>query len=798
MAGLSGYVVLLFLVACTGSKDGGATAGGGASLVEPLGYKPDIVLVTLDTTRADRLGAYGYAQAKTDTIDALAAKGVRFAQAVSPLPLTIPSHSTMFTGLFPYRHGVRSNGDNVLSRDFVTLAERLKDAGYVTAASVAAFVTSRQWGLSQGFDAYFDALPEEEPAEGAPPGMGHNAWHDERSGDLVVDDALNWLASQPPDKPVFLWVHLYDAHFPYVPRDAYAETFKDRPYDGELAFVDDQVGRLVEAFEGRKVLWSLIGDHGESLGEHGEMTHGIYAYQATQHVPWILSGAGVNPGVVNEPVSTADLTPTLLRIVGAPVPEDIDGKPQPGTPTVPYAESYQLAERFRIAPHRVVVDGPLKLIDTPRPELYDLVADPGETKDLAATRPDDVKRLQKRLADLNATPPSGAKAVLDAETVGQLAALGYVNGDTTNIDYATLPDPKDFREFIAKVNRLELVQRQKGPEEALKLLDELIAQKPDAFELRMRKLPLMARVGQSDQIKAFLEETATIFPDKSRVWVVMAGLALKDEDPTRALEMARRGLQADPADPAAQETEVECLMRLKQLDEAVRLGLAYMEKNPSNYGVAALLGRYYLSKKDLENAEKFLRIAVTGPNPRRAARSQLALLAVAAGARQDAYTLLEAEVKDYPGNQLARRMLSRLYAEDGRWLDQRPQVEFLARARPKEAAAQLAVAQCLFNLTDFGGARKALDLALALDANDPDVLLLHANLLAKEGKREEGFQVYQRAKALNDARVAEAQKKGARVTPNPNYKPPEGAVSPSPTPAPGAPAPTPAPASGGK
>jgi len=785
--------VLLFLLACTGSKDGGAATAGGA-LVEPLGYRPDIVLVTLDTTRADRLGAYGYAQAKTDTIDALAAKGIRFDQAISPLPLTIPSHATMFTGLHPYHHGVRANGDNVLAREYVTLAERLKDAGYVTAASVAAFVTTRQWGLAQGFDAYFDSLPEEEPAEGAPPAMGHNAWHDERSGDLVVDDALNWLASQPVDKPVFLWVHLYDAHFPYVPRDPYTEAFKDRPYDGELAFVDDQVGRLVEAFEGRKVLWSLIGDHGESLGEHGETTHGLYAYQATQHIPWILSGAGVKPGVVTEPVASADLMPTLLRIVGLPVPEDVDGRPQPGTATVPYAESYQLSDRFRIAPHRVVVDGSLKLIDTPRPELYDLVADPRETTDLAATRPDDVKRLQGLLAAKNATPPSKERAVLDAETVGQLAALGYVSGDVADVDYATLPDPKDFKEFIAKVNRVDLVQRQKGPSGALELLDELIAQKPDAFELRMRKLPLLVRTERAAEVKPFMEETAALFPDRSRVWVVMAGMALKEGDTARALELARRGLQSDPSDPAAQESEVECLMRLEKFEEAEKIGLAHMEKNPANYGVAALLGRYYLSKRNLEGAEKFLRIAVTGPNPRRAARSQLAMLAVAAGARQDAYTLLEAEVKDYPGNQLARRMLSRMYAEDGRWLDQKGHAEFLARARPKEAGPQLAVAQCLFNLSDFAGARKALDAALALAANDPDVLLLHANLLAKEGKRDEGLAVFQRARALNDARVAEAQKKGAKVVVNPNYKEPSLEVE-APSAPPAAP---PAPASGGR
>lgn len=787
-------MLLFSLAAC--SWFGGSSKPADPAVPEPLGYLPDVVVVTLDTTRADRIGAYGYAGAKTESIDGLATKGLRFAHTTSPLPLTIPAHSTLFTGLLPYHHGVRSNGDNVLATDYTTLAERLKDAGYATGASVAAFVTSRQWGFSQGFDAYFDALPEEEEpaagegAEGAPAGPpGHNFWHDERPGDLVVDDALNWLAGQPADKPVFLWVHLYDAHFPYIDHPQQNGAFKDRPYDGELAFVDDQVGRLVEAFEGRQVLWALIGDHGESLGEHGEATHGLYTYDATAHVPWILSGAGVTPGVVEEPVSSADLTPTLLRILGLPIPDGLDGKPQPGSPTQPYAESYQLAERFRLAPHRALVDGQLKLIDLPKPELYDLKADPGEKTNLAASRAEDVARLKQALADRNAGPPSGDKAQLDAETVGQLAALGYVTGDTTNIDYATLPDPKDFQEFLNRVNRLDFVTRNKGPEGALAELDQLIAMKPDAFELRMRKLPLLARAGREEEAKAFLEETAKLFPEKARVWVILSGTALRENDLKGALELAQRGIQADPKDPAAQEAEVEALFRLEKSEEAVQHGLAYMQMNPSNFGVAALLGRWYLGARDLKNAETYLRIAVSGPNPRRAARSQLALLAIAAGARVDAYTLLEAEVKDYPGNRLARHMLARMFGEDQRWLDQKGHLEFLLRAQPTDPRAMLNLAQCLFNLADYAGARKVLNDALAASPEEPDILLLHANLLAKEGKREEGKAVFDKANAIHERRVREAEKKGAKVIVNPGRGDPA---------APGTPAPAPATPNGGE
>lgn len=744
-AARSGSTLLIYLLA--------ACSGGNAKLAETPVVKaaspPDVVVVTLDTTRADRIGAYGYAGAKTDTIDKLANEGIRFENAYSPLPLTIPAHATMFTGLLPFHHHIRNNGDNVLAPELTTLAELLKKEGWATAASVSAFVTTRQWGFGQGFDAYFDTLPE---------GEDRNYWHTERPADVVVDDALNWLASQPADKPVFLWVHLYDAHYPFELKGEYATTFKDRPYDGEIAFVDDQIARLVSAFEGRNVLWSLIGDHGEGLGDHDEVSHGLYTYNATQHIPWIISGAGIPTGVVKEPVSSADHMPTLLKMLGLAIPDGLDGKPQPGSPTTPYAESYQLSDRFRLAPHRTVVDKNLKLIALPKPELYDLAADPGETKNLAAERPDDVARLQKILADMNAAPPSAKQASLDADTLSQLAALGYVTGGgDEGIDPLTLPDPKDYAALLAEVNKLERGPGNRTPEELLAKVDELIAMKPDAFELRMRKLPLLAKLGRAEEARAFAEETATVFPKRARVWVTLAAMSMRTGDYDQALAYARRGVEAEATEGAAHEAVVEALFRLGKPEEALVEAAAALKVDPKNYGVAALLGQHYLTQKDFINAEKNLRLAVMGPNPRRAARSQLALLAIAAGARADAYTLLEAEVKDYPGNTNARRLLSKLYGEDQRWLDQRDQLAFLARANPQDPVVLRSLAQCLFNLKEYEPARIALDEALLLAPDDPDVLLLHANLLAKEGLREEGMKVLARANAANEKRIKDAE-----------------------------------------
>lgn len=769
--GRSGSLVLIaLLLACHTDS----TPTSGVPSVPVDGPKPDIVVITLDTTRADRIGAYGYTNAKTETLDTLSAQGTRFDRAYSVLPLTIPAHASIFTGLYPYHHGVRSNGDSVLGPSFVTLAERLHDAGWSTAASVGAFVTTRQWGFNQGFDAYFDTMPQGE-------GKDRNFWHNERPGNEVVDDALGWLAGQPPEKPTFLWIHLYDPHFPYETHADQGETFKERPYDGEMAFIDDQIARVVGAFSGRDVLWAIIGDHGEGHGEHGEAQHGLYSYNATARVPFILSGHGVAKAVVQEPVSAVDLVPTVLKLVGQPVPADLDGVPQPGAPQVPYVESYQLTERFRLAPHRAVVSGNYKLINTPQPELYDMTADIGETTNLALQKPEEVARLQKVLADKQAAPPGAPGPAMDADTVAQLAALGYISGDGfSGVDIETLPDPKGYVDFLNKINHIELALKKKSPDEGLAFLDELIAMRPEAFELRMRRINLLARLKRTEEIRPAFEQLTKEFPDKARPWVTLAGMALHDNNVEGALEMAEKAVGIEPGNAPAQEAVVEALFRLKRAPEAVTRATAWMKENPANFGVAALLGQHYLGAKDLAQAEIYLRIAVQGPNPRRAVRGDLAILALAGGFREDAYTLLEGEVKDYPGNVLARRLLARMYGDDARWLDEKLQLQALLAPRPKDVMTLVSLAQAEFNLQDYAASRVTLNKALALAPEEPQVLLLHANLLAKEGKRDEGYVVFQKASKLNDERAKAAGKNVPAAVPGPAAGPVPSAKTPAP------------------
>lgn len=735
--------MLLWMLACDSE-----TPAVVAIPASPPPARPDVVVITLDTTRADRLGAYGHVQARTDAIDALAAGGIRFARAYSVLPLTIPAHATLFTGLYPFHHKIRDNGAGVLAPEFTTLAELFQAAGYATAGSAAAFVTTRQFGLAQGFDAYFDQMPArlDQGAMGA-----SNYWHTERSGELVVNDALAWLASTPSETPVFMWIHLYDPHFPYAAPEAYATRVPGRPYDAELAYADDQVARVVEAFAGRSAIFSLVADHGESLGEHDEGEHGLYTYDATQRIPWIVSGAGISPAVVDTPVSSADFFPTILSLAGLAVPEGIDGHVQPGGTTVPYAESYQMVDRFRIAPHRMVVKGNLKLVAKPKPELYDLGVDPGEVVNLAANRPDDVKRLLGVLDGLGADPPGSDAAPVDAATLAQLQALGYMPGSSGGVDPFSLPDPSDYAGFLKSVDQLSR-NRGLGPAAVEQRLDELLKVKPDAYELRMRKSRSLAKRAESAQARSFVEETARLFPDDARPFVQLAAMALEDGDAGRAIEYTGRALDISPKDRLAREIAVEAQLREGLATDAIAAGAVWFEEDPANVGLAAALGRFWLFQKDYSQAETYLRAATAGANPRAGARVRLASLAVATGRRPEGMTLLDAELGDFPSSVEARRALSKIYADDREYASQLAQVEELVRLQPGNGRALLEHAQCLFNLVDYAGARLPLDSALALAPDDADVVLLNANLLVKEGKADEGAKVFERAKELDAAR----------------------------------------------
>ena len=372
-----------------------------------LGGGPrNLLVVTLDTLRADHVGSYGYAAARTPRFDGLAARGLRFARAATVVPLTLPAHSSLFTGTFPARHGVLDNGGYYLGEEHETLAEVLKPRGFRTGGFISAFVLDSRWGIEQGFERYFDDFDLSRFEKQA----GMDAI--QRPGHETVDEALRWLAAER-ERPFFLWVHLYDAHTPYAAPREYAAQFPRSlagAYDAEIAYADAQLGRLLDALEadgrlGRTVV-AVLGDHGELLGEHGELTHGFFVYDSAVRIPLVVAAPGLAPRVVKDQVRIVDVMPTLLELLGLRAPPAVQG-----TSLLPLARGERLNlmalseswfPRFHYgwSELQAIQDERFKLIRAPRRELYDLERDPLETADLAAFDPRRVETLERALEEL--------------------------------------------------------------------------------------------------------------------------------------------------------------------------------------------------------------------------------------------------------------------------------------------------------------------------------------------------------------------------------------------------------------
>jgi arylsulfatase A-like enzyme/Flp pilus assembly protein TadD len=400
--------------------------------------------VTFDTTRADHLGAYGYAGARTPVVDRLAAEGVVFENAYSSVPLTAPSHSTIMTGKFPMAHGVRDNGLFVLDPAQQTLAEILKAQGYRTGAAIGGFPLLARYGLNQGFDFYDDRLTPayESPLAGAAAPKRNTFSFEERRAARVNEAVFEWL-DKTKGEPFFLWVHYYDPHQPNNPPVPYDQLFADRPYDGEIAYTDESLGTLLDRLKRDglydRTLVVMAADHGEGMDEHEEMTHSYLLYDSTMHVPLVMRGPGVSPGRrVPGRVRLVDVAPTVLDVLDVPVPADMQGRSlQPllsgsageRVERTHYAETLSPRLSQNWGELRALYEGSWKYVHGPKPELYDLAADPKELHDLAAAQPDRAAAMRAALVAFLKThsPPGGSRmSPVDAETRARLQALGYL------------------------------------------------------------------------------------------------------------------------------------------------------------------------------------------------------------------------------------------------------------------------------------------------------------------------------------------------------------------------------------
>ncbi len=687
--------------------------------------RPDVVLVTLDTCRADRIGAYGYGPARTPALDELAARGRRYDRAYSPVPLTIPAHGALFTGREPEALGLRTNGDGLRDTE-LTLAERMSDAGYVTAASVGAYVTAGLWGFDQGFDTYYDRL-------GTAKGLMA-----ERPGDQVVGDILTWTAGVDPARPRFAWVHLYDAHGPHVAPDGSAGN----PYDAEVAFIDTQIARLVQAFDGRPTVFVVVGDHGESLGEHGETEHGLFVYDSTQRVPYVISGPGIAPQRVDEPVSLVDVAPTLLAHLGLDPLPAAEGRVAPGTPAAPVRlESWSLALRFGLAPHRAVVHGDHKLVDVPSPELYDLVSDPGERRNLAEAEPERVAAMRELLG------PTVGRGSDDPERPGDpamLAQLGYVEAEPMRAAAVGAPrDAKDHMDLVTAVARADAWVTVGRAEDAQALLEEVHGDYPDVLEVTVRLAQVWATTRHSADALHLLRGALERRPESLILKEALASVLAGAGRDTEAADLWAEVAEARPDVPGIQLRAFVALVQTPRgADRAIRLGLAHLERAPHDSQMAGRVGVAMAQRGSLARALPLLERAGDAVPPVPEVRLFLARAADEAGAPVNARRLLEEELALFPTSVRAVLALTMMMERSGEW---QAQLDLLDRA-----LADIDIAQT----TTGEGPETGLGLFWALKARALMVLQRYdeAREAVRRGMAAERIpELYQLAEALKRA-----------------------------------------------
>ena len=469
--------------------------GGAPPLVERTADQ-NVLLVTIDTLRADALGSYG-GPAATPNLDRLAASGARFEFAHAHAVVTLPSHASILTGLYPFEHGIHDNAGYRLPEESLTLAAMLRAEGFATGAFVAAFPLDSRFGLDNGFDVYDDRFGH---AEGP-----SDFTIAERPAEAVVEAARTWIESQ--QGRWFAWVHLFDPHAVYRPPPPFDARYAASPYHGEVAYTDHALGPLLATAQeaaGQPTLVVVTADHGEALGEHGERTHGLFAYEATLRVPLLVaqvggasrSGAGVEGMVSDDPVRHVDIVPSVLDALALPAPPALPGRslldPAPAdTEPLSYFEALSASLNRGWAPLRGVLAGRDKYVDLPLPELYDLRADPAEANNLVADRAGRTRALETLLADLPASDPLERRIVETAAVVERLRSLGYVGGAALVRDsYTADDDPKRLAHLDDAIHRgVDLYQRGR-PREAIKVYREVIGERPE-LELAHRHLAFL-------------------------------------------------------------------------------------------------------------------------------------------------------------------------------------------------------------------------------------------------------------------------------------------------------------------
>jgi choline-sulfatase len=683
-----------------------------------------IVLISIDTLRADHLPAYGYRAGSTPAIDALARAGLVFDEAYSQTPLTLPSHTTLLSGRIPPHHGVRDNIGFAVAADERTLAVRFKAAGYATSGAVSSYVLRHQTGIDRGFDFFDDHLTIS--------GTGESLAETQRDGRLSADALAGWIDDHA-DHPFFAFLHLYEPHAPYTPPAAYRTA---PPYDGEIAYADEIVGRFVGRLAARGVLdraiVALVSDHGEGLGDHGEAEHGLLLYREALHVPLMLRlpGAARAGTRIGGAAALVDVAPTLLELGGVTA-DGVDGQSLVSAfasgrvaDHLVYSETQYPRLHFGWSDLASAIDGRYHYVRAPRPELYDQVGDPQERRNLIEVQGGTATAMAAALDRVTAGSSPAQPGPVDADVKERLRALGYTTSSAASLPAgAALPDPKDKIADYETLRRAQRLAAEGRDREVIDVLPLLLAHDPamlDAHELLAKSL---IRIGRTREAIDAFGHVLAIDPLKPETHLALARILALERDPVRARAHAELAVRRDPA--AGYEMLAELMMDAGRTDDAAAFAQRSVAADPSRYMSHYLLGVVAQRAGRWSEAIAAFRKAIDAKAAEPAAvvrnlHAGLADCLARTGAVAEAEREFRAELAEVPSSPEGRVGLATLYRSQGRDQDARTVLAGLVGAQPRPTAdAYWTVVHAFTVLGDGAAAREWTAKARAAFPSDP-------------------------------------------------------------------------------
>jgi choline-sulfatase len=712
----------------------------------------NVLLITIDTLRADRVGSYGYAAAQTPALDALAARGLRFAHATTVAPLTLPAHSSLMTGTFPGYHGVRDNGGFYLSDDSQTLARVLGARGYRTGGFVAAFVLDHRWGIAQGFDRYYDDFDLAKYRLD----VGLDAV--QRPGSEVVSKAIEWI-DQDVARPFLAWVHLYEPHAPYDPPEAIRTRFpptRDGAYDGEIATADIQVGRIVDhlAATGRldRTVVVVLGDHGESLGEHGEEQHGFFVYDADIRIPLIMAGPGVPVRTIDDQVRIVDVMPTILELLHLDIPKPVQGRSVwplvrgERLDLVAFSETWYPRHHYGWSELTSLRDGRYHFIEAPRRELYDTQVDPEERHDIAAANPTRADALERALrafaAQTTASRQPAAPRPVDPDVEQRLRSLGYVGSSISPraLEDRVRGDPKDKIALYNLLKQAGLDSVEGRIDEGIRKVRQALAADPDIVEAYLMLGNMNTKARHDDEAIAAYQKALALDPENQNATFNLA-LAYKTAGRIDAAQAGfERVLAASPRDPKARYQLADIWMTRGQLTRAEDLLQRAIADNVERPAFQTKLGECYIELKRFDAAERVLLDALKDKPDEPMAHYDLGLVHESRGDVEKAIAEYEAEIARNPNTYQAQFNLAKLLTTAGRRVDAISHFQRAVEANPGFGSGYLYLAKARLDADDLDGAEAAAVKGMQLKPDAAIAPLGHyvlADVYSRRGRLKE-------------------------------------------------------------